>query len=103
MPIGVLRQADAVPHGPHEAKRARPQKPVGVGERVRVRQLARYGLYFVQGGVLSDGGDEQDDSGAWVATNGTMTEDKPSAAITGMNGLYRVDVDQFDGDMMKLA
>ena len=43
-------------------------------------------------------------SGAtYVATNGTMTEDKPSAVITGMDGLYRVDVDQLDADMMKLA
>ena len=36
-------------------------------------------------------------------TNGTMTEDKPSAVITGMDGLYRVDVDQLDVDMMKLS
>ena len=36
-------------------------------------------------------------------TNGTMTEDKPSAVITGMDGLYRVDVDQLDVDMMKHA
>jgi hypothetical protein len=66
----------------------------------------RYGLFFLQGmggvGTLSDGGYDQDDSGAtYVATNGTngtMTQDKPSAVITGMDGLYRVDV-----DMMKLA
>jgi len=68
----------------------------------------RYGLFFLQGmggvGTLSDGGYDQDDSGAtYVATNGTMTGDTPSAVITGMDGLYRVDVDQLDADMMKLA
>ena len=67
--------------------------------------LIRYGLYFVQGMILSDGGCDQFDSGAtYVATNGTnaTTEDKPSA-VTGMDGLYRVDVDQLDADMMKHA
>ena len=67
----------------------------------------RYGLYVVQGtdsvGTLSDGGYDQDVSGATYATNGNMTEDKPSAVITGMDGLYRVDYDQLDADMMKLA
>ena len=68
----------------------------------------RYGLFFLQGmggvGTLSDLGYDQDDSGAtYVATNGTMTQDKPSTVITGTDGLYRVDVDQFNGDMMKLA
>ena len=68
----------------------------------------RYGLFFLQGmggvGTLSDLGYDQDDSGAtYVATNGTMTGDKPSAVITGMDGLYRVDVDQLDVDMTKLA
>ena len=71
----------------------------------------RYGLFFLQGmggvGTLSDLGYDQDDSGAtYIATNGTngtTTQDKPSAVITGMDGLYRVDVNQFDGDMMKLA
>ena len=63
---------------------------------------------FVQGmggvGTLSDGGYDQDVSGAtYVATNGTMTGDKPSAVITGMDGLYRADYDQLDADMMKLA
>ena len=64
----------------------------------------RYGLFFLQGmggvGTLSDLGYDQDDSGAtYVATNDTNgTQDKPSAVITGMDGLYRVDV-----DMMKLA
>ena len=32
-----------------------------------------------------------------------MTQDKPSAAITGMDGLYRVDFDQLNVDMVKLA
>ena len=46
---------------------------------------------------------DQDDSGAtYVATNDTMTQDKPSAVITGMDGIYRVEVDQLDVDM-KLA
>ena len=40
----------------------------------------------------------------YVATNDTNgTQDKPSAVITGMDGLYRVDVDQLDVDTMKLA
>ena len=56
---------------------------------------------------MSDLGYDQDDSGAtYVTTNGTndtTTQDKPSAVITGMDGLYRVDVDQLDVDTMKLA
>ena len=48
-------------------------------------------------------GYDQDVSGATYATNGNMTEDKPSAVITGMDGLYRADYDQLDADMMKLA
>ena len=71
----------------------------------------RYGLFFLQGmggvGTLSDLGYDQDDSGATYvatnATNGTTTQDKPSAVITGMDGLYRVDVDQLEVDMTKLA
>ena len=61
------------------------------------RVYSRYGAYGATDRTNSDWDD------LYVATNGTMTQDKPSAIITGMDGLYRVDVDQLDGDMMKLA